>query len=216
MREEVISRVEKEKLIAIIRGCDTKSCLRLSEALHAGGINLMEVTFQQNQPETFAATAASIRAICDEFKGEVLAGAGTVLTPEQVDMAAEAGASYIISPNTDTDVIRHTVERGLVSMPGAFTASEIIAAHKAGADFVKVFPIGNLGPAYMKALKAPISHIRLLAVGGVNEKNIGEFMKAGAAGAGVGGNLVNKKWIADGEFDKITKLAQEFVENVNQ
>ena len=104
----------------------------------------------------------------------------------------------------------------MVTMPGALSPTEAVNAWKAGADFVKVFPIGNLGAGYLKAMKAPLGHIPMLAVGGVNEKNIADFLRAGAVGAGVGGNLVNQKWIRNGEYDKITALAQEFVKNIEQ
>ena len=104
---------------------------------------------------------------------------------------------------------------GLVSMPGAMTPSEIVTAYQAGASFVKVFPVGDLGAGFLKALKAPLSHIPLLAVGGVNPDNIADFMKAGAVGAGVGGNLTNKNWIAAGEYDKITEVAAALVKNAN-
>ena len=150
-----------------------------------------------------------------EFDGKMMFGAGTVTTLEMLNLAKEAGAQFIVSPNTDEAIIRATVEKGMVSMPGALTPSEIVNAHNYGADFVKIFPVGNLGAEYIKAVRAPLNHIKLLAVGGVNEKNIGNFIKNGASSAGVGGNLVNKEWIANGEFDKITNLAKEFVENAN-
>lgn len=158
-------------------------------------------------------TTAAIRSIHDALEGKVYVGAGTVLTREQVDLAKEAGALYIITPSTNPDVIRYAKEQGLVTMPGAMTPSEVVEAYEAGADFVKIFPVGNLGAAYIKAVKAPLSHIPILAVGGVNEKNIAEFLRMGAVGAGVGGNLVNTQWIKNGEFDKITALAEEFVKN---
>lgn len=152
----------------------------------------------------------------EKFAGKIIPGAGTVITLEQLQMAYDAGAQYIISPNVDVEIIRRTKELGLISLPGAMTPSEIVEAYKAGADFVKVFPVGNLGPAYIKALKAPLSHIPLMAVGGVNEKNAADFLKAGASGLGVGGNLVNKEWIANGEWEKITALAAEFVKAVQE
>lgn len=210
VKDEIASR----KLIAIVRGLPGEQLEGLANALLAGGITLMEITFNQQKPETWAQTAAGIRMLCDKFAGRIIAGAGTVVTQEQLTMAFEAGAKYIISPNMDAEIIRRTKEMGLVSLPGALTPSEIVEAHKAGADFVKVFPVGNLGPAYIKAIKAPLSHIRLMAVGGVNEKNASDFMKAGASGLGVGGNLVNKEWIASGEWDKITALAAEYVKAV--
>ena len=124
--------------------------------------------------------------------------------------------NYIITPNTNCDLIRRVKEYGLLSFPGAFTPSEIVEAYEAGADAVKVFPVGNLGPSYIKAIKAPLSHIPLMAVGGVNEKNAAGFLAAGCCGIGVGGNLVNKSWIEAGEWDKITELAQAYRKAVDE
>lgn len=131
-------------------------------------------------------------------------------------MARDAGAQYIITPNTNVELIRKVKEYGLLSFPGALTPSEIEIAYQAGADAVKVFPAGNLGPSYIKAVKAPLSHIPLMAVGGVNEKNAADFLAAGCCGIGVGGNLVNKAWIEAGEWEKIIALAQEYRKAVMQ
>ena len=130
---------------------------------------------------------------------------------ELVELAASAGAKYIISPDTNIDVIKRTRELGLVSMPGALTPTEILTAYNNGADFVKLFPIANLGPAYVKAVRAPISHVPMMAVGGVNETNLREYLDLGMCGAGIGGNLVNKKWVENGEFEKITEVARTMV-----
>ena len=202
--------VRAKKIIAIVRGLQPDYMLRLADALYAGGIDLMEVTFNQKQPETWQDTAAAIRAIAGHMEGRMLPGAGTVLNQRQLDMARDAGAAYIITPNTNPELIGKVKEYGLASFPGAFTPSEIEAAWEAGADAVKVFPAGSMGPAYIKAVKAPLSHIPLMAVGGVNEKNCAEFMAAGCCGIGVGGNLVNKTWIENGQWDRITALAAEF------
>ena len=105
---------------------------------------------------------------------------------------------------------------GLGLYPGALTPTEILTAYEAGADAVKVFPAGDLGPGYIKAVKAPLSHVPLMAVGGVNEKNAAEFMRAGCVGLGVGGNLVNREWIANGEWNRITDLAKEYVKAVSE
>lgn len=215
MKEQVIQNVLEKKIIAIIRGMEPEICVKLAEAFYAGGINMIEVTFNQAKPDEFYKTAEAIRAIREKFQGKVLVGAGTVITLEQLQMAADAGAQYIISPSVDVEIIKKTVDLGLVSMPGAMTPSEIVTAYNAGASFVKVFPIGDLGASYLKALKAPLSHIPLLAVGGVNPDNIADFMKAGAVGAGVGGNLTNKNWIAAGQYDKITEVAAALVKNAN-
>ena len=202
--------IQQRKIIAIVRGLAPEYMVKLAEALYEGGIDLMEVTFNQAKPETWKDTAAAIKAVSEHMQGKMLVGAGTVIRQEQLDMAKEAGALYIITPNTNVELIRKVKEYGLLSFPGAFTPTEIEMAYEAGADAVKVFPAGNLGPSYIKAVKAPLSHIPLMAVGGVNEKNAADFLKAGCCGIGVGGNLVNKDWIEAGEWDKIIALAQEY------
>ena len=138
-------------------------------------------------------------------------GAGTVMTVEQVRQAAEAGAEYMISPNVDEEVIRETKRLGKVSIPGAMTPTEAAFAYKCGADIVKLFPAGLLGAAYIKAVKAPLKHIPVTAVGNVNVDNCAEFIKAGAVGVGVGGSLVSAKLVDEGRFDEITATAQAYV-----
>lgn len=214
MREQIIQAVLEEKIIAIVRGADPEQCLKVAQALYDGGIRMMEITYNQKDPSSWQATADTIAAIAKEFAGRMLVGAGTVTTPELVELTARSGGMYVISPNCNEAVIRKTLELGLVSMPGALTPTEVLAAHDAGADFVKLFPAGNLGVAYAKAIMAPISHVKLLAVGGVNEHNVADFLKAGMAGAGIGGNLANKQWIAEGRYDKITETAKALVEAV--
>ena len=214
MREDVIKKTLEKKIVVIVRGVFGEDCVKLAQALYEGGIELLEVTFDQSKPEAFSRTTDTIRQLVKALGDKMIFGAGTVTSVELVHMAKEAGAQFIVSPDTNEQVIRATVEAGMVSMPGAMTPTEIVSAHSYGADFVKLFPIGNLGASYLKAVKAPLNHIKMLAVGNVTEKNIGEYIAAGADGAGVGGQLVNKEWIANGEFDKITALAKEFVENV--
>ena len=214
MRETVIQWIESEKIIAIVRGVDPEQCRAVAKALYAGGIRLMEITYDQKHPESWQATADAIGSLAKEYEGRMFVGAGTVTCPELVEMTAKAGGSFIISPDTNETVIRKTRELGLVSMPGAMTPSEIQSAHRAGADFVKLFPIGVLGTVYLKAVKAPLSHIKMTAVGGVNEENAAEFLKAGAVGLGVGGNLAKKTWIEAKEYDKLTAAAKSLVEAV--
>ena len=216
MREQVLQYVDQYKIIAIVRGADPKQWFAVAEALYAGGIRLMEVTYDQKKPETWQATADTIGALAKEYEGRMFVGAGTVTSPELVELTAKAGGAFIISPDTDVAVIKRTRELGLVSMPGALTPSEIKTAHNAGADYVKVFPLGSMGPGYLKAIRAPLSHIKMTAVGGINEKNLKEYLEAGACGAGIGGNLANKKWIENGEFDKITEVAKQLVQVVEE
>ncbi len=202
--------VKERKIVAIVRGLSPEYLIRLGHAFEEGGIGLMEVTYNQSAPETWKDTAKGIEAVEKEFGDRVLVGAGTVITLEQVSMTYNAGGHYLVTPTTQPEIIRAGKALGLGLYPGAFTPSEILAAYDAGADAVKVFPASCLGPGYIKAIRAPLSHIPLMAVGGVNEKNAADFMKAGCVGLGVGGNLVNKEWIRDGEWEKITALAKEF------
>ena len=204
--------VRAKRIIAIVRGQKPDVCLHLAEAFAKGGIGLVEVTFDQRAPESWAQTAEAIRAIRERFAGAVRVGAGTVMTEEQLKICADAGGEYMISPNVNAALIRSCVGRGLVAMPGALTPSEAAVAWEAGAQFVKLFPAGTLGPAYVKAVRAPLAHIPFLAVGGISPENVADFMKAGCVGAGVGGNLTNKEWIAAGAWDRIAAVAKELME----
>ena len=208
--------VQQRKIVAIVRGLKPEYMVRLAHALQEGGIGLMEVTYNQKAPETWIDTAQAISAVARAFGDELLVGAGTVITLYQVRMTYEAGGRYLVTPATQPEIIRAGKALGLGLYPGALTPTEILTAYAAGADAVKVFPAGNLGPGYIKAVKAPLSHIPLMAVGGVNEKNAADFMRAGCVGLGVGGNLVNKDWIAHGEWSRITDLAKEYVKAVNE
>lgn len=216
MREQIIQQVEAEKIIVIIRGVSSDKILPVAQALYDGGVRMIEVTFDQKDVEKQKETVECIRKIAKHFQGKVSVGAGTVTSTKLVEMAAEAGAQYIISPDTNEAVIRKTRELGLVSMPGALTPTEVMNAHHWGADFVKLFPVGNLGAGYVKAVKAPLNHVKLLAVGGVNADNVADFLAAGCCGAGVGGNLVNKKWIEAGEYEKLTEAARELMRAVEE
>ena len=208
--------VKERKIVAIVRGLEPAYLLRLGHALEEGGIGLMEVTYDQSAPETWGDTARAIETVEKEFGERVLVGAGTVITPEQVSMTYNAGGHYLVTPATQPEIIRMGKALGLGLFPGALTPTEILAAYNAGADAVKVFPASVLGAGYIKAVRAPLKHIPLMAVGGVNEKNASEYMKAGCVGLGVGGNLVNKEWIQTGQWDKITDLAKEFMKAVKQ
>ena len=216
MKAEIENAVREKRIVAIIRGFAPETCLRLAEAYARGGIGLVEVTFSQKTPETWKDTAAAIAAIRERFAGNVRVGAGTVLTEEQLSMCEQAGGEYMITPNVNASLIRECVRRGLVAMPGALTPSEAVDAWEAGASFVKIFPAGSLGVGYVKAIRAPLSHIPFLAVGGIGPDNIADFVKAGCVGAGVGGNLTNKEWIAAGEWNKIEETARLLVERSNQ
>ncbi len=207
MREQTIEQIKRHKVISIVRGIPLESMSELAQALMRGGINLIEVTFAQDAPESWQDTCESIRLLNDMG---ICAGAGTVIKMEQLELAKNAGARYIISPNADEDIVCATRSMNLVSIPGALTPTEIVHAYNWGADFVKVFPVSTLGIAYIKAISAPLKHIPLLAVGGIDCDNMSEFLKAGCKGVGIGGNLANAKLIAQGRFDLIEQCAASY------
>ena len=210
MREQIIQKILEEKTIAIVRGVYEKDCVNLAGALAEGGVTLLEVTFDQRSAEERVRTCETIRMLNEALGDRMAFGAGTVTTVEMVQMAKEAGAKFIISPDTNEAVIRATVESGMVSIPGALTPTEIAHAHSCGADFVKLFPANAMGPAYLKAICAPLSHVRILAVGGVDERTVKDYLAAGAVGAGVASCLFQKAWVQAGEWDRITNAAKAF------
>ena len=212
MKDNVIREIEKNKLVAIIRGVPREKLLPLAEALYAGGVRLLEVTYSANGSVSNEDTAASVSELVGAFDGRMLIGSGTVLTTEQVRLTKLAGGCFIISPNADREVIAETVRLGMVSIPGALTPTEIVDAHKAGADFVKLFPITTLGTSYVKAVKAPLSHIKLLAVGGIDENNMYDYLRSGVCGFGVGSNITDKKMIAASDWQGITALAKKYTD----
>lgn len=212
---DTVQVIKDNKIIAIVRGVDQDKILDTCKALYKGGIVLIEVTFNQSSPTGNEDTANAIKLIAEHLP-KVCVGAGTVMTVEQVELAVEAGAQYIISPNFDQDVVKRTIELNAISMPGVLTPTEITNAYKAGASFAKVFPSGTLGLDYLKAIKAPINHIPMLAVGGVDVNNIADFMSIGLTGVGVGSSLVNRTLINSNRFDELTELAKEFVNQIKE
>lgn len=212
-KQEVIIMTTFDKILAggiitIIRGLSPDCAEKTVEAIHAGGLHLAEITFDQTAPPKV--TADIIRTLSRQFEGKVLIGAGTVMTLEQLHAAYNAGAAYIISPNADSSVIRETKRLGLLSMPGAYTATEVARCYAEGADIVKVFPSDSAGPGYIKALRGPLHHIPLAAVGGVNLDNIRDFFDAGACCVGIGSNIVSKQAVQAGDFDRIRLLAAAY------
>ena len=212
MKEQVVEMIAAKKIVAIVRGFYDEKCLGLARALHAGGVDVMEVTFDQESETERERTVQTIRLLIRELGNVMCFGAGTVTTVDMVRQAKEAGAQFIVSPNTDDEVIRATVEAEMVSIPGALTPTEIKYAWDMGADFVKVFPANNMGVSYFKNIHAPLKQVKLLAVGGVNEKDAADYMAAGCAGVGVAGCLFKKDWINNGEWEKITEASKVLVQ----
>ena len=215
MKNEITAKIKEEKIIAIIRHLGAKDAEALCEALYKGGIRLAEITFDPAGTIPAEETAKTISVLRDKFAGKMLIGAGTVLDMDYARIAIGAGAEFIISPNTDPDVIRYTKECGRVSIPGAMTPTEVVSAYRAGADFVKVFPSDTLGLMFIKALRAPLPHIPLIPTGGINTGNIADFLSAGAAAVGIGSNLSRNDLVKAGRLDEITALAEEYLRAAN-
>lgn len=208
----ILNKILKNKIVAIVRGVKPDKILQTAEALYNGGIKLLEVTFDQTSKETIEETKRSLELVAESFSDKILLGAGTVITEEQVEIAVDCGAEYIISPNTNVNVIKKTKELDKVSIPGALTPSELVTAFDEGADIIKVFPASVFGLSYVKALMGPLGYIPVVAVGGINENNIKEFLDIGVSGVGIGGNLVDLTAISNNEFNKLTTAAQKLME----
>jgi len=202
----VLARLGELGAVLVVR-CETED-----EALHgiravvAGGITAVEITF------TLPGATAVIRRVKHELGDGVLLGAGTVLTPEEAEDAVDAGARYLIAPNTDEKVIGAAKRLGAVIIPGAFTPTEIVRAWDLGADAIKVFPASVGGPPYIRALRAPLPHIPLIPTGGVDERTVGEFFRAGAFAVGVGGALFDRKRLQAKDYAGMTEVAKRFME----
>lgn len=211
MKEKIIRAIKREGLIAIVRGVQKELLIPLAEAMYAGGIRLLEITYSANGAVSDEETAARIGMLKKHFGDRMHIGAGTVLSVGQVELTCAAGGEFIISPDCNPDVIEATNRLGLVSVPGAFSPTEAQAAHRAGADFVKLFPVTNLGADYVKAISAPLSHISFLAVGGIDLDNMKEYRAAGVCGFGIGSNIIDKKMLAAQDFAGIEELARRYV-----
>ncbi len=199
-----------KKIIVIMRGTTGEKALRAAEAVAEGGLSFLEVAFDPSGCIPVEETAATVEKLKREFAGRLHIGVGTVVSTELVDIAYCAGAGYVIAPNTDEEVISRTKQKGMMSIPGALTPTEIERAHKAGADFVKIFPMENMGAEYIKAVKSSLNHVRYVAVGGIKTENIKTFLEAGAVAFGIGSNILDKKTIERGDYKKITDLARTY------
>ncbi len=209
-RESIIEKIGKEKVIAIVRNAEKETCVEAMQALYEGGIRLAEITFDRSGKKSTQETAELIKLLVEKFGDDMCIGAGTVTRSDEVFAAFEVGASYIISPNCDPEIISLARKLGLVSMPAAYTATEIAACIKYGADYVKLFPADQISEEYVKAIRAPLSDAKLFAVGGVSVNNASNFFKMGFCGIGVGSNLYDNKLIKEKNFDALRVLATKY------
>jgi len=203
-----LNEILEHKLVAIIRGAEPGDLLRIAIALQEGGIKLIEITL--NSPDALK----MIEKLSAELAGKMSIGAGTVLNAEAARAAISAGAKFIISPVVDEKTIRITKEAGVVSIPGAYSPTEILLAHNYGGEIIKLFPASQ-GAQYMKDILAPLSHIRIMPTGGITLQNIRAYHDAGAVAFGIGTALVNTgKKVNEIYLSEITSNARQFVEAI--
>ncbi|MDR6884678.1 bifunctional 4-hydroxy-2-oxoglutarate aldolase/2-dehydro-3-deoxy-phosphogluconate aldolase [Bacillus sp. 3255] len=206
----VAAKLKSAKVIAIIRGISPAQAQPLFEALAAGGIELAEVTL--NTPSALPI----IQMMRKQYEGRMMIGAGTVLNAKLAGEAIQAGAQFLISPNVDGGMIEQALASGVLPIPGALTPTEIVQAMNYGASVVKLFPCSSLGPSYVREVRAPLSDVNLLAVGGITKDNAADYLAAGAFSVGVGGSLVSLSEIEKGNYKAITTYAEQLMAAVNQ
>lgn len=210
--EQVLKIIYTGGLVAIVRLADLSRAVPLTEALLAGGVTALEFTL--TNPAALEAIRAVKAAVPDFSAGRAVIGAGTVLDVAAARASIEAGAQFIVAPNTDLETIKLCQQWHVPCMPGALTPTEIVTAWKAGASVVKLFPARVFGPAYLKDVRAPLPQIKLMPTGGVDLDNIGAYLKNGAFAVGLGSNLVDERLIAAEDWAGLTAKAQMYVEAV--
>lgn len=203
-----LSRVLDGGIVAVVRAANGDLLVDVAEALLAGGVEAIEITY------TVPRATRVLERVADRLGDRILLGAGTVLDPETARDALLAGAEFIVSPALNLQVIELAKRYSKLVMPGAFTPTEVITAWQAGADIVKIFPSDVTGPAYLQALRGPLPQVRLMPTGGVNLQTAAAFLTAGACALGVGGSLVEKEAVATGNFSRIADLAAQYIEVV--
>lgn len=192
MKEQTISRIQRCKIIAVLRGVKGERLIPMAEALQSGGIDCIEICFDPQGGQSEQDIAAQISMLTGRFGDTLCVGAGTVTEVRQVSAASSAGAAFIVSPGTLPQIIAAAKAEDLVSVPGAFTPTEILTAHQLGADIVKLFPASFLGTEYIEQIRKPIGPIRLMANGGVSVWNMRAFLDAGCFAVGIGKNLTGE------------------------
>lgn len=205
-KAEARKRILEIGIVPVVRAASSQQAILAAEAVSAGGIPIVEITM------TVPGAVEVIRELVRSLGSQVLVGAGTVLDAAAATRCLEAGAEFLVSPGFDPGVVQVAVRNLKLVMPGALTPTEIIQADRAGADFVKIFPCGNVGgPAYIKALKAALPQIPMIPTGGVNLTTAADFLRAGASALGVGSELISRSALESGNGSAISELARRYV-----
>jgi 2-dehydro-3-deoxyphosphogluconate aldolase / (4S)-4-hydroxy-2-oxoglutarate aldolase len=209
-KSAIISRLTDPGIIAVVRAQKADQVLPLSEALIAGGVRVIEITM------TTSNALAAIREAREKLGDRALIGVGTVLDADTARAAIAAGAEFVVTPICRTELVAIAHAAGCPIMLGAYTPTEAQLAHEAGADFIKIFPADTLGPGYIKSLRAPLPHLRIVPTGGVDVQNVADFLKAGCAALGVGSSLVSAKILQAADWPELTRRASAFVAAARQ
>ncbi|MGE4284639.1 MAG: bifunctional 4-hydroxy-2-oxoglutarate aldolase/2-dehydro-3-deoxy-phosphogluconate aldolase [Clostridia bacterium] len=209
MVTDIIEKIQKTGIVSIVRGIDEAKIDNTVKALYDGGIRAIEITLDT------PGALRMIEKVKIEYEKSMTVGAGTALDPETARAAILAGADFILSPTLSVSMIEMCNQYSKLAVPGVLTPTEILTAWKAGAQIVKVFPARAFGPAYIKDIKGPLSQVQVMPVGGIFLDNASDFIKSGAIALGIGSELVNRRWVEEDEYDKITQMAQAFLEKVN-
>jgi len=210
-KREVFNRMMSEGLVPVVRVTSAREAMDVADAIKEGGVTCIEITM------TVQGAIDVIKELTQKYKDDIIMGAGTVLDPETGRAALLAGAQFLVSPVLNLDLINLAHRYGVVVIPGTMTPTEILAAWNAGADMVKVFPAAQLGgPDYIKAVRGPLPQVLLVPTGGVNLQNAGDFIKAGVAALGVGGELVDKKAVKEKKFSIITENTRAYLKVIRE
>jgi 2-dehydro-3-deoxyphosphogluconate aldolase/(4S)-4-hydroxy-2-oxoglutarate aldolase len=202
-KEQVISKIKDNGLVAVVRAENTEKAIRITEACIEGGVASIELTF------TVPFAHKVIEELAKRYtKGEIILGAGTVLDPETARIAILSGSEYIVSPCLNVETIKLCNRYRIPVMPGVMTIKEAVEAMEAGADILKLFPGELFGPKFIKAIKGPLPYAQIMPTGGVDVNNAAEWIKAGAVALGAGSSLIG------GDYDKIVSTAKEFIKNI--
>ncbi len=206
---EMLEKVKALGLLAVIRGPSPELTVKMVEALVAGGVLGIEITYSTPNAEEV------VRALSTKFGDSIVLGMGTLTKPEQAQSAKSAGAHFLVSPICEPNLVKGMVDSGLLTMAGALTPTEVFQAYTLGVDVIKIFPGSLGGPAYIKALKGPFPYIPMMPTGGVNAGNVAEWFATGVVAVGAGSELCPPQLAKDGKFEEISKLAAAFVQVVN-
>lgn len=201
VRSLLVEKIKRDKVVAIFRNVSFETLLKQVDLLLENGITIMEITLNSDN------ALNSIEELKKRYGEDISLGAGTVVDVNDVVRVKNLGAEFIISPNVDVGVIKKTKELGLLSIPGAFTPSELFEAHKSGADMIKIFPAKVLGLSYVKHLKGPFPDISFMATGGIDEINANDYIESGYEALGIGSALTT---IANGDMDEFRKKLEIF------